>query len=438
MFKYYLHMAWKSLIATPVVTSLMLLAIALGIATCMGTLTIHHMMSMDPIPEKSQQLFAPQLKSYGNTVTSFGMNDGFSDQLTHQDAINLRHSKVAFRQTAMLKTGFAVQSDNADVAPKLKSARAADSDFFAMFNAPFAYGNTWDKKIDEQPVEVAVIGEKLNQELYGGGDNVGKNIFLNQKAYPIVVILKHWEPSPMFYDLTGGSFNRAEQIFIPFSLLPVHELPSWGSNSSWKNEDVYTYQDKLKSETHWIQYWVELNDVQQQQSYREYLSGYINEQKKIGRFNRDDATADLKNVIQWLTYNEVVSEDNSVLVGLSFLLLVVCLVNTIGLLLAKFLRRAPEVGVRRALGASKAQVFLQHLIEVGLLGFSGGLLGILLAQLGLWLLRSNYGSYEMLANMDMTMLLTAPVLAISTSIIAGLYPAWKICRTQPSIYLKSQ
>ena len=76
----------------------------------------------------------------------------------------------------------------------------------------------------------------------------------------------------------------------------------------------------------------------------------------------------------------------------------VCLVNTIGLLLAKFLRRAPEVGVRRALGASKAQVFLQHLIEVGLLGFSGGLLGILLAQLGLWLLRSNYGSYTFRKN----------------------------------------
>ena len=242
----------------------------------------------------------------------------------------------------------------------------------------------------------------------------------------------------MFYDLNGGSYNRGEQIFIPFSLLPVHDLPSWGNNNSWKHEDVFTYQDKLNSEIHWIQYWVELKDEQQQQSYREYLRGYINEQKKIGRFNRDDAAADLKNVIQWLTYYEVVSEDNSVLVGLSFLLLVVCLVNTIGLLLAKFLRRAPEVGVRRALGASKGQVFLQHLIEVSLLGFSGGLLGILLAQLGLWLLRSNYGSYEMLANMDLTMLLTAPVLAISASILAGLYPAWKICRTQPSIYLKCQ
>ena len=72
MFKYYLHMAWKSLVATPVVTSLMLLAIAFGIATCMSTLTIHHMMSMDPIPEKSQQLFTPQLKSYDNTVSTFG------------------------------------------------------------------------------------------------------------------------------------------------------------------------------------------------------------------------------------------------------------------------------------------------------------------------------------------------------------------------------
>ena len=119
------------------------------------------------------------------------MKDGFSEQVTYQDAINLRHSNLPFRQTAMLKTGFAVQSDNADVAPKLQSARAADSDFFAMFNAPFAYGNAWDKKFDAQPVEVVVIGAKLNQELLGVGNNVGKNLFLNQIAYRIVGILKH-------------------------------------------------------------------------------------------------------------------------------------------------------------------------------------------------------------------------------------------------------
>ncbi|MFM9597516.1 ABC transporter permease, partial [Streptomyces scabiei] len=88
-------------------------------------------------------------------------------------------------------------------------------------------------------------------------------------------------------------------------------------------------------------------------------------------------------------------------------------------LLAKFLRRAPEVGVRRALGASKRQVFLQHLVEVAMLGFIGGLLGIILAQIGLLGVRQSYDYYANFATMDLTMLLSAPVIAISTCIIAG-------------------
>lgn len=439
MFNYYLQLAWKSLISTPVVTLLMLLAIALGIASSIGTLSIYHMMSMDPIPEKSQQLFALQLKSYDENQTSWGgYDDGFPSQITYQDAVNLRRGDIAKRQTAMLRITFAVHLENADIAPKLERSRAADSEFFSMFNAEFDYGGAWDKSADEQGEKMVVIGERLNRELFGGGDNIGKQLLLNQKSFTIVGILKLWEPTPMFYDVNGGGFNDTEQIFVPFSLLPIYEYPSSGNNSSWKNEDIFTYQDKLQSETHWIQYWVELVDKSQKENYQDYLSAYIEDQKQAGRFTRKDAAADLKNVTQWLSYNEVVSKDNSVLVGLSFLLLIVCLVNTIGLLLAKFLRRAPEIGVRRALGASQGQVFIQHLVEVGLLGLMGGTLGIVLTQLALWLLRTNYSSYKLIANMDMVMLLTAPSIAILATVLAGLYPAWKICRTQPSIYLKCQ
>jgi putative ABC transport system permease protein len=139
-----------------------------------------------------------------------------------------------------------------------------------------------------------------------------------------------------------------------------------------------------------------------------------------------------------MTYNEVVSEDNQVLVALSFMFLIVCLANILGLLLGKFLRRAPEVGVRRALGANKKHIFMQHLVEVALLGFMGGLLGILIAQLGLWGVRQTYGYYSSIATMDLSMLLAAPAIAIVACIIAGLYPAWLVCRTTPAIYLKTQ
>jgi putative ABC transport system permease protein len=283
-----------------------------------------------------------------------------------------------------------------------------------------------------------VIGDELNQQLFGGGNNVGKTIYLDDDTYEIVGILAPWKLASKFYDLNNGSFRDTEQVYIPFSLVRIKHLESWGNNNGWKHEDIQTHQNKLDSEILWLQFWVELPDASSVAMYKTFLKNYIAEQQKVGRFNRNEPRSIIRNVKQWLEYNEVVSEDNKILVGLSFMFLAVCLANILGLLLAKFMRRAPEIGVRRALGASKTQVFAQHMVEVSVLGLLGGVLGIVIAQIGLIGIRQADRDYEMLAVMDPTMLLSAPMIAISACILAGLYPAWLVCKTNPAIYLKSQ
>jgi len=221
-------------------------------------------------------------------------------------------------------------------------------------------------------------------------------------------------------------------------LIPVHEFPSWGNNQGWKTETINSYQDKLRSETAWNQYWVELNSKEQLEQYKEWLTGYINQQKSLGRFQNENAIAALRDVNQWMKYNHVVSNDSSILVGLSFMFLAVCIINTIGLLLAKFLRRAQEVGVRRALGASRNAIFIQHVVDVSLIGIIGGLLGLAIGQLGLLGVKNLYSSYSQLVYMDSTLILFAIIISLASSLLAGLYPAWLICRTNPSAYLKTQ
>jgi putative ABC transport system permease protein len=140
-----------------------------------------------------------------------------------------------------------------------------------------------------------------------------------------------------------------------------------------------------------------------------------------------------------------VSNDDRVLVGLAFAFLAVCLLNTVGLLLAKFLNNAPITGVRRALGASRRQVFMQHLTEVGLISSIGALLGLALGGLMLMGLRTLYtidaddlGGTQAIAHVDVTSILTALALAFFATIAAGLYPAWRIGRIPPASYLKAQ
>src|SRR5690606_33935541 len=114
------------------------------------------------------------------------------------------------------------------------------------------------------------------------------------------------------------------------------------------------------------------------------------------------------------------------------------LLNTVGLLLAKFMRRASEIGVRRALGASRRAIFAQCLVEAGTVGLAGGLLGLGLAQLGLLAIRQQPTGFADILHLDASMLLATFGLAIAASVLAGLLPAWHACQVAPAIQLKSQ
>src|SRR6185437_16383935 len=147
------------------------------------------------------------------------------------------------------------------------------------------------------------------------------------------------------------------------------------------------FNDYLTSDCVWIQMWVELPDASTRERMQAYLDGYWAEQRKAGRFPRPRNNR-LTNVGQWLVDQRVVGSDDRILVGLAFGFLSVCLINTVGLLLAKYLNSAALTGIRRALGASRREIFVQHLVETGLLATVGALLGLVLASAGLWTLQA--------------------------------------------------
>ncbi|WOT05877.1 ABC transporter permease [Shewanella youngdeokensis] len=433
MFFYYLDLAWRSIKKTPFLSVLMVLAISIGIGITITTLNVYQLMSENPAAERSDKLLAVQLWSQGKDTWT-----EFNAQLTYQDAFNLRKSPIPTRQTAMFVTGLAIQTENPDVVPLLEPVRVTDSDFFEMFSVPFIYGKAWDKSVDTEALYQVVINEALNQQLFGGENSVGKTLYLDTKPYQIVGVMQTWNPSPKYYDLTTGAFEETSKLFVPFSLAPIEEYQSWGSNHAWKRQTVDTYSQRLSSEMHWVQYWAEIQNDTQRGEYAQWLQNYVEQQQLLGRFQSPEAAAQLSNVAQWLALNEAVPEDNKILVGLSALFLLVCLVNMLGLLLAKFLKRAPEIGVRRAIGASRLQIFAQHMVEVGLIGFGGGVLGLLWAWGSLNMLSAHFKLEAALTQLDLSMWLLAPCIAICTALLAGIYPAWRICITNPSVHLKSQ
>jgi putative ABC transport system permease protein len=250
-------------------------------------------------------------------------------------------------------------------------------------------------------------------------------------------VLDDWAPTPKFYDLNNGAFDTIEDIYAPFSIGQTLQVLPAGNVNCWRNQPVDSQETFLASDCTWIQAWVELRTPEKVAAFQNYMDNYASEQKKLGRFERP-LNNHLTHPGDWLKANEVVRDDNRVLVGLSFMFLAVCLLNMIGLLLAKFLGAAPVVGLRRALGASKGAIFRQHLVEVGVIGLCGGALGIIIAALGLMGIRKLYEHYDELTRLDFTMVLITLGIAVLSGIIAGLYPTWRVCSIQPAGQLKTQ
>lgn len=437
MFSYYLKLGWLSIRRNPLLSTLMVLAIAVGIGASMTIITVNYIMSGNPIPHKSDQLFYVQVDSWDPIDHD---NEGFEppDQMTYLDAMALMKAGKAHRQIASNRSGLVLEPQGEGERPFSVSARNTWADFFPMFDLRFIYGSGWDDSSDQNLERVVVLSEEMNERVFGGENSVGRSVRLNGMDFQVVGVMDEFLPVPKFYDVTNDPFGEPEEIFIPFNVAVEYQLPRNGNTNCWKSPDGDGFEAFLNSECAWIQFWAELRSDEEKAEYMAFLNAYAEQQKELGRFPRP-LNNQLSDVMEWMENQQVVADDAQVMLGLSLLFLLVCLLNTIGLLLAKFLGKSTEISLRRALGASRSSLFIQHMIESGLIGLGGGVLGLGLAWLGLRGVEMLFG--DMLANLvdlDWMMVLAAIGLAIVSALLAGLYPTWRACSIAPASQLKIQ
>jgi putative ABC transport system permease protein len=228
-------------------------------------------------------------------------------------------------------------------------------------------------------------------------------------------------------------------VFLPFR----HSVAINMINAGWDgcrkgaSDPQGDFVGLQNSDCVWIAYMAELDDVAAVQRYRQYLDDYASEQQKAGRF-RWAPNNRLRDVPAFLDHEHIVPSDTKVSLLVAQGLLIVCLVNTVGLLLAKFLRRSGEIAVRRALGASRKAIYAQFLTEAGVIGVGGGVLGLLFTVMGVFSVDQVLpASYAVLARIDPSLLLLTLLLAVTATLVAGVYPTYRASRVQPAWQLKA-
>lgn len=440
MFEYYFKLGLRSLRRNRALTALMILTLAVGVAASVSTVTILHAMSGDPLPHKSDRLFVPLLDILPVKGYVPSEKPGFpQSQLSYIDASNFMASKVGLRRTVMYGVAGQVEPARKDIGSFFAQGMAPTRDFFAMFEAPFLYGQPWSAADDTSGADVIVLSRALAEKLVGSGSPVGQRVMVLGRPYMVTGVLATWDVAPRAHHIIGskGAFGAEDEFFIPFASAIRHETEHDGGMACNGDNNVPGYQGMLKSGCTWLQFWFEMEKSADRAQLQQYLDAYASEQRKLGRLPRN-APNRLYDLNEWMSFLQVVDNDNKLAAWLAFGFLLLCLVNTIGLLLAKFSVRAAEVGIRRALGATRRDIFRQFLIETAVVGLAGGVLGLLLAFAALAVVSKQSEELGTVAHMDLPMLLLTFAMSVTAALLAGLLPTWRACQVTPAIQLKSQ
>jgi putative ABC transport system permease protein len=438
---YYFFLALRSLRRTRMLTALMVLAIAVGIGASMTTLSVMFLLSGDPLPGRSDKLFYPQLEpSTGATLRHWPM-----DLMDYASAHDLWAAHRATRQAMVAEASTHVVPTSSGQSPFSAATLATNSDFFLMFDVPFKYGGPWTPEDEARAARQVVLSATLNQRLFGGANSVGQDVVINGAQLRVVGVLDHWRPRPRFYMLagsrnsggdTGDFYGPTEDIFLPMATGIDIAQADMQPFTCWSNGNI-DFKHMMTQPCAWVGLWVELPTAAARDGFHRFLDDYDAQQRSIGRFPHPKLTRMLS-LHEWLAFQQVIPADVKLQTWLAFAFLAICLFNTVGLLLAKFIGRSNEIGVRRALGASRRAIFGQCLVEAGLIGSIGGLFGLLFTVLGVMAIRHQPVAYADLVSVNIPLFLLALAIALGASIVAGIFPAFRASRVAPALQLKVQ
>lgn len=428
MSSYYLKLALFNFKRAPLLYFLVMMTLSIGVGLLCANLALVAVMSGDPIPEKSDRLFHISMNSWPNEKSNHAQPLHI---LRYRDAMIIEQSNIAKHTAVSYETSiYARDAESTSLARQSGKVRATTHGFFELTEAPFAHGTGFT----ENNGNVVVISHQFNQNIFGGGNSVGKTIELGGENFTIVGVLAPWNLKPKFYHASEGrAFDVPDDLFLPLETVIDQ---NWRPQARTSSTDGWQHVPQTRERNvYYLQAWAELSSSSDKLAMQQYLDNYAKGLKDAGEHPLD-VRNELNNVTQWLTKQDVVDDRILAFTIATALFLFVCVFNASSLLLSRFHAGKFEVGLRRAIGASKQQVLWQGLVESSLLGVVTGIFAIGLSSVFLMLSVKMLPSLENLASMSTEVLIYGALLSLLTANVSSLYAVYRANRYTISAELK--
>ena len=272
-------------------------------------------------------------------------------------------------------------------------------DYAQWMNRPIGLGRGLTEDDQRRRSTVAVVGASLAAKLFGGADPVGRDLVVDGVPFRLVGVQA---PGQIFND---ENYYDANGILIPLE----------------------TYMDRLDSSHKLAQVTVKLRNPKDAGEISAMLLGRVR-QAHHGIEDAEVVDLDAEAAKGYRNFLEQMRGWKVVLLSLAGTVLLVGGVGVLSVMLISFSDRRFEIGLRKALGASDHEIFIQFLLEALVLAALGALLGTLSGALLCQALSSNF-PYGLVVNP--LGLITAWIVALTLALLFGLYPAFRAMRLSP-------
>ncbi len=293
---------------------------------------------------------------------------------------------VTYRGQQTTPTVFGVSSNWLD----LRGDSVAEGDFFSTPQV-------------RQMSRVAVLGSDAQKTLFGAENPVGETIRIGGVPFKVIGLLAPRGAGP-----AGASLDN-------LVLIPVSTASRRLFNRDFLTMIIAQLKDPAASGA-------AIRNIRSLLRTRHHLAPAV-----LDDFNITDPKAVFERL------SNVGSLLDSILRGVAGLAMVIGGVVIMSLMVTGVSERQREIGLRRSVGASRADILFQFLLEACLVAALGGALGALVGMAGVNLY-GYFGKTPAIFSTDV--LLTALGLAASVGILFGLYPAWRASRVDPVLALR--